>query len=163
MIAVLSAAAVAACSGATSKTTPGSTASSSPVSVPAGPTTSVSPFADRYAQILGPADAATGAFFSGLKALPTNATGADALKIASPAADAIDAADRGLRGISWPANASRDIHALETANARLVADLRSLGTQPRVSSGPWRTRFEADVRQISQYVSAIRTDLNGPG
>jgi hypothetical protein len=123
----------------------------------------VSPFAGRYAQILGPADAATGAFFNALKALPPTATGGDALKIASPAADAIDAADRGLRRVTWPARASRDIHALETANARLVADLRSLGAQPRVSSGPWRTRFEGDVRQISQYVGAIRTDLNGAG
>src|ERR1700704_58008 len=98
MIAVLATAAVAACSSATPKTTPRSTAPSNTVSVPTGPSTSVSPFAGRYAQILGPADAATGAFFSALKALPTSATGADALKIASPAANAIDAADRGLRG-----------------------------------------------------------------
>ena len=135
-----------------------------PVSAPTGPTTSaVSPFANLYAQILGPADAATGAFFTALEALPKTATGADALKPASRAANAIDAADRGLRGVSWPANVSGDIHALVTANARLVADLRGVGTQPRMSSGPWRTRFEGDVRQISQYVSALRTDLNTPG
>jgi hypothetical protein len=110
-------------------------------------------------QILGPADAATGKFFTALKSLPTTATGADAQKIATPAADAITAADRQLTAVSWPDKVARDVKALVVADAQLIRDLRGLAPQPRVTSGPWRSQFERDVGNVSKYVSIIRADL----
>jgi hypothetical protein len=110
-------------------------------------------------QILGPADAATGKFFTALKSLPSTATGADAQTVATPAADAIVAADRQLNALSWPGKVALDVKALVVADAQLIRDLRALAAQPRVTSGPWRRQFEHDVGNVSKYVSIVRADL----
>lgn len=154
---------VGACSSARPMTKPVSPASSGTVSTGAPTTTTtVSPLASRYLQILGPADAAAGQFFAALKALPTTATGAAVQKIATPAADAIDIADRQLLKVAWPGNVGRDIHALVTADEHLVGDLRDVGSQTTPASGPWRTHFENDVNAISKCVNAVHADLQTP-
>ena len=124
-----------------------------------GTTKPPSKFATQYMQILGPADAATGKFFAALKSLPSTATGAEAQKIATPAANAIAAADRHLTAVSWPGKVALDVKALVRADTQLIRDLRSLAAQRRVTSGPWRSGFERDVGNVSKYVSIIRTDL----
>jgi hypothetical protein len=122
-----------------------------------GTTKPPSRFATLYMQILGPADAATGKFFAGLKSLPSTAMGADAQKIATP--DAIAAADRRLTAVSWPGKVALDVKALVLADAQLVRDLRGIAAQHRVTSGPWRSQFERDVGNVSKYVTIIRADL----
>src|SRR5258706_14442137 len=124
-----------------------------------GTTKPPSRFTTQYLQILGPADAATGKFFTALKSLPPTATGADAQKIATPAADAIAAADRQLNAVSWPDKVALDVKALVVVDAQLIRDLRGLAPQPRLTSGSWRSQFERDVGNVSKYVSIIRADL----
>lgn len=153
-----------ACSTSKPTSTP-TTISSSPRATP-NPTstpTAQSPSERRYLQILGPADTATGAFFTALKALPSAATGTDAQRIATPAADAIAAADVQLVAAIWPTKVATDIKALVRADERLVGDLRDLAQQPHPSTGPWKTRFENDVASVGQAAGITRTDLiNSP-
>jgi hypothetical protein len=124
-----------------------------------GTTKPPSKLATQYMQILGPADAATGKFFAALKSLPATATGVEAQKIATPAADAIAAADRQLVAVSWPGKVAADVKALVLADAQLVRDLRDLAAQRRVASGPWRSQFERDVGEVSKHVGIVRADL----
>jgi hypothetical protein len=155
-----------ACADGSSKSTPTSPVrTSTSAGAPTGeatPTTAPSKFADLYLQILGPADAATGKFFAELKALPNTATGADAQKIATPAADAIDAADHRLLRVAWPGKVARDVNALILANTQLVRDLRNLAAQPSVTSGTWKNQFESDVAKVTNYVNLIHVDLTSP-
>lgn len=153
----------AACAHGSSKSTPTSSVrTSTSAGAPTGaatPTTAPSKFASLYLLILGPADAATGKFFAALKALPNTATGADAQKIATPAADAIDAADQRLLRVTWPGKVAGDVNALIRANAQLVRDLRNLAPQPSVTSGTWKNQFERDVANVSNYVNIVHADL----
>src|SRR6185369_9818642 len=90
-----------ACTTDSSKATLSSsppTSAGAPTSPPATSATPT-PLATLYLRILGPADAASGKFFTALKALPATATGADAAKSAFAAADAIERADRQLREV----------------------------------------------------------------
>jgi hypothetical protein len=157
-----------ACAGGSSKSTPTSavrTSTSTSAGAPtqaATPTTAPSKFASLYLQILGPADAATSKFFAALKTLPKTATGADAQKIATPAADAIDAADHRLVRVTWPGKIARDVNALILANAQLVRDLRNLAPQPSITSGTWKNQFESDVAKVSYYVNIVHVDLTAP-
>lgn len=147
------------------KTPTSSAGASTSASAPTGTattTTAPSKFARLYLQILGPADAATGQFFAALKALPNTATGADAQKIATPAADAIDAADHRLLRVTWPGKVARDVNALILANAQLVRDLRNLAPQPSVTSGTWKIQFESDVGKVTNLVNRIHADLTAP-
>ena len=96
-------------------------------------TTMPSKFATLYLNILGPADQASGTFFTALQKLPSTATGADAAKIATPAADAIDLADRQLLEVSWPGIVADNVRRLVLVDTRLVADLRAVATQNRVN------------------------------
>ncbi len=165
---------VAGCANRTPKATPKPSAGASTSdSVPRGTatttttgtvstTTAPSAFANLYLQILGPADAATGEFFTALKALSSTATGADAQKVATPAADAIDAADHRLLEVSWPGTVARDIKALVFANAQLVGDMRELAAQNRVTFGAWKNQFESDVATVTNSANLIRTDLTAP-
>jgi hypothetical protein len=160
-VAVIAVTMAAACSDSAPKAT-----SPSSVSAPAGgaatTTTEPSKFASLYLQILGPADAATGKFFAAITSLPNTATGADAQKIATPAADAIDAADRRLLGVAWPGKVAADVRALVIADAQLVGDLRNLAPQPTVTSGAWKDKFEADVAKVTSGVNVVHADLQNP-
>jgi hypothetical protein len=155
-----------ACADGTSKATPkssnGAPTSASARTGTTTTTTAPSKYASLYLQILGPADAATGKFFAALKALPSTATVADVQKIATPAADAIDAADRRLLEVTWPGKVARDVKALALANAQLVADLRKLASQPSVTSGTWKDHFESDVGTVTNYVNVVHADLTTP-
>jgi hypothetical protein len=152
-----------ACARGSSKSAPTSPErTSTSASAPTGaatPTTAPSKFASLYLLILGPADAATGKFFTALKALPNTATGADAQKIATPAADAIDAADHRLLQVTWPGKVAGDVNALIRANTQLVRDLRNLAPQPSVTSGTWKNQFESDVAKVSYQVNIVHADL----
>jgi len=159
-VALLAVTMAAACSDSAPKATPPSSARA-PASA-ATTTTEPSKFASLYLQILGPADAATGKFFAAITTLPNTATGADAQKLATPAADAIDAADQRLLRVTWPAKVARDVRALVSANARLVADLRNLAPQPTVTSGAWKDTFEADVAKVTSSVNVVHADLQNP-
>lgn len=159
-VAVLAVTMAAACSDSAPNTTPPSSARA-PASA-ATTTTEHSKFASLYLQILGPADAATGKFFTAITTLPNTATGADAQKIATPAADAIDAADRRLLGVAWPGRVAADVRALVVADARLVGDLRNLAPQPSITSGAWKDRFEADVAKVTSCVNVVHADLQNP-
>jgi hypothetical protein len=155
-----------ACSNSTTKATPTTTAAVTPsdsasVGTPTS-TTTPSAFATRYLQILGPADAATGTFFTALKALPITATGADAQKIATPAANAIARADQQLLRVAWPTNVAVDVRALVLADARLVGDLRDVGAQKLLTSGVWKKQFESDVTDVSTRVSTLVAVLKAP-
>ena len=159
-VALLAVTMAAACSDAAPKATPPPS-----TRAPAGAattTTEPSKFASLYLQILGPADAATGKFFTAITSLPNTATGADAQKIATPAADAIDAADRRLLGVAWPGKVAADVRALVVADAQLVGDLRNLAPQPRVTSGAWKDKFEADVAKVTSCVNVVHADLQNP-
>ncbi len=150
---------VGACSSSQSTSTANSPTVSSTPGTAVPTTASISPLANRYLQILGPADAAAGKFFAALKALPTTATGATAEKIASPTADAIQIADRQLLKMTWPGRVELDIHALVTADELLVRDLRDVGSQTMLTSGPWKTTFVNDVNAVSKYANVVHTDL----
>jgi hypothetical protein len=152
-----------ACTTGSSKATPNSSPPTSAWAPTSPPATSAAPtpLASLYLRILGPADAASGKFFTALKALPATATGADAEKSALPAADAIERANRQLRGVKWPGKLGRDIPALVSANEALVIDLRSLGPQKSVTTGAWTTRFERDVRAVFNRATAVQTDFRG--
>jgi hypothetical protein len=152
VLAILAVTMAAACSNSTPKATP-------PTGAANTPTTAPSKFASVYLQILGPADTATGKFFAAITTLPNTATGADAQKLATPAADAIDAADQRLLRVTWPAKVARDVRALVFANAQLVADLRNLAPQPTVTSGAWKDTFEADVAKVTSCVNVVHADL----
>jgi hypothetical protein len=159
-VAVVAVTMAASCSDSAPKATPPSSARA-----PAGAattTTEPSKFASLYLQILGPADAATGKFFAAIATLPNTATGADAQKIATPAADAIDAADRQLLAAVWPGKVAADVRALVVADAQLVGDLRNLAPQPKVTSGAWKDKFEADVAQVTSRVNVVHADLQNP-
>jgi hypothetical protein len=151
----LVAATTTACDSGTPKVTPTAAVSTGAAST----TTAASEFATRYLQILGPADVASGKFFAALKKLPSNATGADAQKIATPAADAIYAADQRLLAVTWPANIAGEVKKLVLADAQLVSDLRDVGKQPHVTSGTWKPQFESDVAKVNNQVSVVVADL----
>lgn len=119
-------------------------------------------YATLYLQILGPADQASGTFFTALKALPKSATGADGERIATPAADAIDTADQQLRQVSWPRGVAPAINALVLVDTRLVGALRDLATLRYVTSGSWKSRFEQDVSAVSARVAIVVADLQQP-
>jgi hypothetical protein len=156
-VAVLAVTMAASCSDSAPKATPPSSAGA-----PAGAvttTTEPSKFASLYLQILGPADTATGKFFAAITSLPNTATGADAQKLATPAADAIDAADQRLLRVTWPGKVARDVRALVVADAQLVGDLRNLAPQPRITSGAWKDTFEADVAKVTSCVNLVHADL----
>jgi len=163
---VLVAVAATACDSGTPTVTPkSSTVTTSTAVVSTGvasTTTAVSKFATLYLQILGPADAASGKFFAALEKLPTNSTGASAQKLATPAADAIDAADQGLLAVTWPANTGGEVKRLVLADARLVHDLRIVGRQQHVTSGTWRRQFEGDVAKVTDQVRVVVADLRAP-
>ena len=159
-VAVVAVTMAASCSDSAPKATPPSSARA-PASA-ATTTTEPSKFASLYLQILGPADAATGKFFAAIATLPNTATGADAQKIATPAADAIDAADRQLLAAVWPGKVAADVRALVVADAQLVGDLRNLAPQPTVTSGAWKDKFEADVAQVTSRVNVVHADLQNP-
>jgi hypothetical protein len=148
-----------ACSSSATKATPTTAAGVTPSTAGSvGATTSTttpSAFATRYLQILGPADAATGTFFTALKALPITATGADAQKLATPAANAIDKADQQLLRVPWPVNVTGAVRALVAADTRLVGDLRDVGAQKLLTSGGWKNQFERDVTSVSGRVSTL--------
>ncbi|MCU1466197.1 MAG: hypothetical protein JWM72_2125 [Actinomycetia bacterium] len=151
-----------ACTSGGSKATPDpSPTSTTTRTQPSTATTPTSPLENLYLQLLGPADAASGKFFTALKALPVGATGADAEKFASPAADAIERADRQLLGVTWPGKLGRDVHALVTANGRLVVDLRNLASQKTVTTGPWPIQFERDVGIVFDRATVIQADFHG--
>ena len=122
---------------------------------PVTATTAPSRFETIYLQTLGPADAATGRFFTALKALPSTATGADAQNLATKAANAIEAADRALKRVAWPGKVADEVTTLVRVDSRLVADLRNVGTQSRVTSGSWKTKFQGDVATVAQQVSVV--------
>jgi hypothetical protein len=155
-----------ACDGGTPKATPRSpTATTSTAAVSTGAastTTAASEFATRYLQILGPADMASGEFFTALKKLSSNATGAEVQKIATPAADAIDAADQRLLAVTWPANIGGEVRKLVLADAQLIRDLRDVGKQQHVTSGTWKPQFESDVAKVTNQVNVVVTDLRDP-
>jgi hypothetical protein len=159
---------VCACSDGHSKVNaPASTAPSSAIVTsstvpPSVPPPATSQYGTLYLQILGPADAASGTFFTKLKALPSSATGADAERIASPAAAAIDTADQQLLHVSWPHAVASAVTALVLDDARLVADLRILHTLSHVTTGTWKNRFEHDVAAVSAQVKVVVTDLQRP-
>jgi len=136
------------------------TSSTAPLTVP---TSAPSQYGSLYLQILGPADVATGTFFSKLKALPSSATGADAQRIATPAAAAIDTADQQLLRVSWPHAVADAVTALVLVDTRLVGDLRILHTLSHVTTGTWKSRFEHDVAAVSAQVAVVVTDLQRPG
>ena len=159
-VAVVAVTMAASCSDSAPKATPPSSARA-PASA-ATTTTEPSKFASLYLQILGPADAATGKFFAAIATLPNTATGADAQKIATPAADAIDAADRQLLAAVWPGKVAADVRALVVADAQLVGDLRNLAPQPTVTSGAWKDKFEADVAQVTSCANVVHADLQNP-
>ena len=115
-----------------------------------------------YLQTLGPADTATGRFFAALKALPSTATGADAQNLATKAANAIEAADRALVRIAWPSNVANEVTTLVRLDAQLVANLRNVGTQRRVTSGSWKTQFQGDVTKVANQVSVVVAALRAP-
>jgi len=125
-------------------------------------TTMPSKFATLYLNILGPADQASGTFFTALQKLPSTATGADAAKIATPAADAIDLADRQLLEVSWPGIVADNVRRLVLVDTRLVADLRAIATQNRVTSGRWKNQFEANVAQVTAQVNVVVAELQTP-
>ncbi|MGO9875018.1 MAG: hypothetical protein ACLPVY_14585 [Acidimicrobiia bacterium] len=127
-----------------------------------GTSVTQSRYATLYLQILGPADEASGKFFSALKALPANATGAQAQRIATPAADAISTADQRLLQVSWPPDVASAVSALVLVDARLVEDLGDLGPLSYVTSGGWKSRFERDVSAVSTQVAVVVSDLQRP-
>jgi len=158
---------VCACSDGHSKVTaastvPSSAAVTSSTVPPSVPPPATSRYGTLYLQILGPADAASGAFFTKLKALPSSATGADAQRIATPAAAAIDTADRQLLRVSWPPAVAPAVTALVLDDVRLVADLRILHTLAHVTTGTWKNQFEHDVGAVSAQVNIVVTDLQRP-
>ena len=162
----LVAATAAACDSGTPKVTPTSTTvTTSTAAVSTGTattTTAASEFATRYLQILGPADVASGTFFAALEKLPSNATGADAQKMATPAADAIDAADQKLLAVTWPTSIAGEVKKLVLADAQLVRDLRNVGKKQHVTSGNWKRQFESDVARVTNQVSVVVADLRAP-
>lgn len=145
---------------ATTATTASS--ASTPSSTPVVGTSAQSKYAALYLQILGPADEASGKFFSALKALPANATGAQAQTIATPAAEAISTADQRLSRVSWPHDVASAVGALILVDARLVGDLGDLGPLSHVTSGGWNSRFERDVSAVSTRVAVVVSDLQRP-
>ncbi len=157
----------AGCSSGAAKTAPASPSTSMP---PSGSTTAgtspnatmPSKFATLYLNILGPADQASGSFFTALEKLPSTATGADAKKIATPAADAIDIADRQLLAVSWPGDVADNVRRLVLFDTRLVADLRDVANQNRVTSGRWKNQFEADVANVTAQVNVVVAELRTP-
>jgi hypothetical protein len=163
-VAVVAVTMAASCSDSAPKATPPSSARAPAGAATTTTTTTTEPskFASLYLQILGPADAATGKFFAAIATLPNTATGADAQKIATPAADAIDAADRQLLAAVWPGKVAADVRALVVADAQLVGDLRNLAPQPKVTSGAWKDKFEADVAQVTSRVNVVHADLQNP-
>ena len=166
LVIALVAATAAACDSGTPKVTPKfSTVTTSTAVVSTGApsaTTAGSQFATLYLQILGPADAASGEFFAAVKKLPSTATGADAQKIATPAADAIDAADKRLLAVTWPANIAAGVKKLVLVDAQLVRDLRNVGTQQHITSGTWKPQFESDVAKVTNQVGVVVADLRAP-
>ena len=162
----LVAATAAACASGTPKVTPkSSTVTTSTAAVSTGAdstTTAASEFATQYLQILGPADVASGKFFAALEKLPSDATGADAQKIATPAADAIDAADRTLLAVTWPAHIAGEVKKLVLADTQLVRDLRNVGKQQHVTSGTWKRQFASDIANVTDQVSVVAADLRAP-
>jgi hypothetical protein len=151
-----------ACTSGGSKATPGSSPTSTPGRTAVSATTvTTSPIASLYLRIVGPADAASGTFFTALKGLPATATGADAQKFATPAADAIEHADRQLLGVKWPGKIGRDVGALVAANEQLVVDLRSLEPQKSVTNGAWTVAFERDVRIVFDRATVVQADFQG--
>jgi hypothetical protein len=154
----------AGCSNGLPKATPASpttrTSLSERTTLGTAPTTTMpSKYATLYLQILGPADQASGAFFTALKKLPSTATGTDAATIATPAADAIDLADRQLLEVSWPSAVADDVQRLVLDDTRLVADLRDVAKQNRVTTGSWKNHFEADVTKVTAQVNVVVTEL----
>ncbi len=162
LLLLILAVALAACSSGSPKPSAGVPGSDRVSPGPPGTTTPSSKFSNLYLQILGPADAASGKFFAALKSLPSTATAADAQKIATPAADAIEAADRRLSRVSWPRKVAGDVHALVLADARLVVDLRNVARQSRFTYATWKKQFESDVATVSNAVSIVHTDLATP-
>jgi hypothetical protein len=143
---------------ATASTAPPTAAVSSSTVPPPG----TSQYGTLYLQILGPADVASGTFFTKLKALKSSATGADAQRIATPAAVAIETADQQLLHVSWPHTVAPAVAALVLDDARLVADLRILHTLSHVTTGSWKSRFEHDVAAVSAQVQVVVTELQRP-
>jgi len=150
-------------SAAKPKAAPSASSSSvSSTSQVVGTSVTQSKYATMYLQILGPADEASGKFFSALKALPANATGAQAQTIATPAAQAISTADQRLLRVSWPHDVASAVRALVLVDARLVGDLSDLGPLSHVTSGGWKSRFERDVSAVSTHVTVVVSDLQRP-
>jgi len=157
----------AGCSSSAPKAAPPSSSTAMPASdsTTSGTspiTTMPSKFATLYLNILGPADQASGTFFTALQKLPSTATGADAEKIAAPAADAIDLADRQLLEVSWPGDVANDIRRLVLVDTRLVADLRNVAKQNSVTSGGWKNQFEGDVAQVAAQVNVVVAKIQTP-
>ena len=162
LLAVAVVAATAACDSGTPKS---AAVTTSTAAVPAGAASTTiagSEFSTLYLQILGPADAASAEFFAALEKLPSNATGADAQKIATPAANAIDAADQRLLAVTWPADVAGKVKKLVLADAQLVRDLRDVGEQQHVNSGTWKPRFESDVAKVTSQVNVVVAVLQAP-
>lgn len=152
----------ASCAGGTPKSSTVTTSTAAASTGPTSTTTPASQFATLYQQILGPADAASAKFFGALEKLPSDATGAEAQKIATPAADAIDAADRRLSAVTWPANIAGAVEKLVRTDAQLVRDLRDVGKQQHVTSGTWKRQFESDVTKVTDQVSVVVADIRAP-
>ena len=154
---------VSACDSGGTKAAPTSTTgvatSSGAPTGAVGGSAAPSKFATLYLEILGPADAASGTFFTALEKLPASASGVDAQRIATPAADAIALADRKIGRIRWPARVAAEMRALVVADERVVRDLRTVGAQARLGSGPWKPRFERDVTAVTGRVKTVVADL----
>jgi hypothetical protein len=94
--------------------------------------------------------------------LGDNPSAADVQRLMTPVAAAFEASDEALLRMAWPGPVAGDVDALVAANAALIADLRSAGSENLSGGGSWEARLSVDDVKAASAGRKVRRDLGLP-
>lgn len=151
---------VAGCGGATPTT-------QAAVTRPAHLSPSVTPdleaAAAAYLAAVAPANSAIATFQAQAAALPADASGQDAARVAHPLVAAFQGTDEKLLRVDWPTDRIRaDVQGLVTADRTFESDLTNVSGQNVFSVAAWGDQISSDEGRLSAAVSIVRADLGLP-
>lgn len=119
--------------------------------------------ATAYLAAVAPANNAIATFQTQAAALPADASGQDAARVARPLVAAFQSVDEKLLRVAWPTDRIRaDVQALVTADRTFESDLTNVSGQNAFSVTAWGDQISSDEGRLSAAVSVVRADLGLP-
>jgi hypothetical protein len=118
--------------------------------------------ADKYLEILGPANAALAKWQKQAQSYTDDTTAEEIGKDTAPVAAALDDASAALLRVQWPSSVAPDVKELVRAHGPLAGDFRSVSSQTIFSVQNWITQLQQDAGKAHAAANIVRSDLGLP-